>query len=96
MAKDPLFLQAKDVVFENLEAIRLSLIRCVDEGMIDMEDTLYNEVLGLIDEADIVKNWGEMEELIARSKTLEQDIAAWLAMHGRTSLSLPWPRKPVN
>ena len=86
--------QAKDLALENLEAIRMSLIRCVDEGMMDLEDTLHNEVLGLMDELDVLESWPEMEELIIRSKTIEHDIEAWLAMHGRTSISLVWPQIP--
>ncbi|MDE3046235.1 MAG: hypothetical protein KGJ02_06285 [Verrucomicrobiota bacterium] len=87
------FLKAKDIAMENLEAIRLSLARCVDEGMIDLEDLLYNEILGLIDDVSVMKTWEEMEELVAKAKIVEQDVAAWLAMHGRTSVSLPWPRQ---
>lgn len=87
------FFESKDIALENLEAIRLSLSLCVDEGMIDLEDELYNQLLGLIDDVYEVRNWDEMEELIAQAKVLEQDIAAWLAMHGRTSYSLPWPNR---
>ena len=90
------FLEAKDILMENLEAIRLSLVRCVDEGMMDLEDMLYNELLGLIDDISVIKTWDEMEELIAKAKVLEQDVAAWLSMHGRTSVSLPWPKRADN
>lgn len=93
MARDLKFLEAKDLVIENLDAIQLSLIRCVEEGMIDLEDFYYNEVLALIEEAAIVSGWDELLEVVAKGKTLEIDIAAWLAHQGRTTLSLPWPRK---
>lgn len=86
--------QAKNSVLENLEVIRMSLIRCVDEGMMDLEDTLHNEVLGLMDELDVLESWPEMEELIIRAQTIEHDIEAWLAMHGRTSIALIWPQIP--
>jgi len=99
MAKDSpkfQFLEAKDTILENLEVLRTSLIFCVDEGMIDREDVLYNELLGLIDDVSVGKNWDEMEELIAKAKILEQDIAAWLSLHGKTSVSLPWPKRTGN
>lgn len=89
-----LFIQAKDIVHENLEVIRMSLVTCVDEGMIDLEDSLYNQVLGLFEDTFILRTWEEMDELIERAKILEQDIAAWLSMHGRSSYSLPWPKRP--
>lgn len=98
MAKDPkilAFLVARGDTVENLEAIQLSLSRCVDEGMIDLEDTYHNEILALIDEASLSKGWDELMEVVTKAKTLEIDVAVWLANHGRTSISLPWPTPPV-
>ena len=94
MAKDLDFLEARGDTVENLKAIQESLARSIDGGMIDLEDSFYNQVLSLIDEASLSKTWDELMEVIAKAKTLEVDIAAWLATHGRTSLSLPWPRPP--
>ncbi len=94
MAKDIDFLKAKGDTVENLKAIQLNLNRCVEEGMLDVEDTYYNELLSLIDEASLSKNWAELMEVVSQAKILEVDVAAWLAGHGQTSLSLPWPRPP--
>lgn len=97
MAKDPnilAFLESRGDTVENLEAIRLNLTRCVDEGMVDLEDTYYNELSVLIDEASMSKNWEELMEVIAKAKTLEVDVAVWLSNHGQTSISLPWPKPP--
>lgn len=93
MAKEHLH-KYKSVILENLEQIQASLNRCTDEGMIDTDSTYYNELLGLMDETHIAATWEELEEVIAKAKTLEIDVAAWLSGHGRTSLSLPWPKKP--
>jgi hypothetical protein len=95
MAKDSkiiAFLEARDTTVENLEAIKLNLSRCIDEGMVDLEDTYYNELLSLIDEATLSEGWDELLEVVTKAKTLEIDVAAWLANHGRTSISLPWPK----
>ncbi len=97
MAKDPnilAFLESRGDTVENLEAIRLNLSRCVDDGMVDLEDTYYNELLVLIDEASMSKNWEELMEVISKAKTLEVDVAVWLSNHGQTSISLPWPKPP--
>jgi hypothetical protein len=99
MAKDPnilAFLEARGDAVENLEAIRLSLTACVDEGMVDLEDTYYNELLLLIDEATLSRTWEELTEVIDKAKTLEIDVAVWLSNHGRTSISLPWPKPPKS
>jgi len=95
MPKNPQFIEAKEDVADNLEAIQLSLIRCVDEGMIDLEDLLYNQVLDLLEDVRIVNTWDELMEIVTRAKTLEIDVAAWLSRHGRTSISLPWPKREV-
>ena len=99
MARNPdllIFLEAKGDTIENLNAIQLSLSRCIDEGMIDLEDIYYNEILAFIDEASLAKTWDELMEVITKAKTLEIDVAAWLSSHGRTSISLPWPRQPKS
>jgi hypothetical protein len=98
MAKDPkilAFLEAKGDTVENLQAIRLNLTRCVDEGMVDLEDAYYNELLALIDEASLSNGWDELMEVVSKAKVLEIDVAAWLAGHGQTSISLPWPKRPA-
>jgi hypothetical protein len=97
MAKDPnklIFLQAKDDTVENLEALKESLDRCVDEGMIDSDDTYYNELLGLIDEASLAGNWDELLEVVSKGKTLETDVASWFSYHGQSGISLTWPIRP--
>jgi hypothetical protein len=98
MTKDPdrfAFLEAKETVNENLSTIKFSLIGCIDEGLVDEEDLLYNEALALLEDARVIGNWDEMEELITRAKTLETDVAVWLSMHGRNSVSLTWPRRSI-
>lgn len=95
MGKDPKileFLEARGDTVENLRAIILNLTRCVNEGMVDSGDAYYNELLDLIDEATISEGWAELQEVITKAKTLEIDVAVWLAGHGQTSISLPWPK----
>lgn len=94
MARDQTLSLAKQALFENLETLQTSLIRCVEEGMIDLDDDYYNEVLGLIEDARTLVSWDDLAEASARGKTLEIDIAAWLSRHGKTTISLSWPRKP--
>jgi hypothetical protein len=95
MAKDSDLWDAKEAVHDNLETLRIYLAHCVDEGMIDLGDELYNAILALIEDCKIVLNWDEMIELIERAKNFEKDVDVWLSLHGRTSLSLPWP-SPKN
>ncbi|PIS02906.1 MAG: hypothetical protein COT85_02425 [Chlamydiae bacterium CG10_big_fil_rev_8_21_14_0_10_42_34] len=97
MAKDPSileFLDAKSDTIDNLKAILTNLTRCVDDGMVDLESSYYNSLLTLLDEASLSETWDEIEEVIAKAKTLEIDVAVWLSSHGQTSVSLPWPKAP--
>ena len=89
----PDLFKAKEDAMDNLEIIRMSLVNAVNEGMIDLGDSLYNTCLGLIDDVPEVETWDDMEELVLQAKTLEQDVDAWLSMRGETSFSLTWPRK---
>lgn len=90
------FLDAKDSAVENLETIRYELDKCVNAGMLDMEDMLYNTLISLMEEASMLKNWEELEELVERAKTIEQDVAAWLSYHGLNTVSLTWPHRQLS
>lgn len=99
MSKDPKlleFLKAKGDTVDNLKAMQLNLSRCVGEGMVDLEDGYYNQIIILMDEASLSETWVELSEVVSQAKILEIDVAAWLSGHGQTSLSLPWPRAPKS
>jgi len=96
MSRDKIFQVAKETTISNIVAIRENLTRCVDEGMVDLNAEYYNELLLLEDEGSLAQSWDELEEVITKAKTLEVDVAAWLANHGQTSISIPWPRPPVS
>lgn len=93
MKKDPQLEKAAADVKDNLEALQMSLRRCVNEGMIDEGDAYYNELLDLIDDAEIVTTWDELKEIITRAKTIEVDIDAWLSIRGATTISMLWPKQ---
>lgn len=94
MTKKAPLSESKYAVIANLEMLQVSLVQCVGEGMIDQNDGYYNEVLGLLEDARIVTTWDELMEIVTLAKTLEVDVAAWLSFHGRTTISLPWPKGP--
>lgn len=91
MKKDPLFKQATQSVIDNLQALQQRLNRCINEGMLDEGNAYYNELLDLVDDADIVKTWDELNEIITRAKTIEVDIDAWISIRGGTTISMLWP-----
>lgn len=91
MKKDPKLKAATQNVIDNLQALQQKLNSCVNEGMLDEGNAYYNELIDLLDDADIVKTWDELMEIIARAKTLEIDIDAWISIRGGTTISLEWP-----
>jgi hypothetical protein len=96
MKEDPNIQAARGDVIDNLEALQTMLEECVDAGMMDLEDAHYNELLDLIEDAHISKTWDDFLEIIARAKSIEEDIDAWGSMHGRSSISLVWPHRPLG
>ncbi len=90
--KNDHFHEYKVSIIEGLELIQISLVHCVEEGMLDTDDSFYNEVLELLSEAHAVNTWTGITEIISRAKTVENDVAVWLARHGRTTISFSWPK----
>ena len=89
---DPLK-KAKNQVVSNLEILLTTVDDCVNEGMVDEGSFLYNQLLDWIDEVKLSDDWNELNEVIARAKTIEADLDAWASGHGRTSISLNWDRE---
>ncbi|MCL4419521.1 hypothetical protein M1146_05490, partial [Patescibacteria group bacterium] len=76
---------------DNLQALRMLLERCVDEGMLDEGESYYNELVDLVSDAEILKTWDELAEIITKAKTIEIDIDTWLSVRGNTTISMQWP-----
>lgn len=93
MVKDVKLLKAKDLAISNLDSLRMALMRCVDDGMIDPDDHYYNEILDLLNDVEMVGSWDELMEAVTLAKILETDVGAWLSRRGSTSLSLTWPKQ---
>jgi len=90
------FLKAKDLCVANLNSLKSSLIQCVDEKRVDMEESLYDQVLVCLEGASLMESWEEIEQLIFHAKILEEEIDGWLSIHELTSYSLTWPKKPSS
>ena len=86
------FNQAKHQAHENLYRLRSILNACTDEGMVDTGANFYNQIVSLLEEVEASETKEELNELIVQAKILEQDFVAWLSLHGRTSVSLEWPK----
>jgi hypothetical protein len=95
MEKNLHFAESIGDVVENLEAIELNLVQCSDDKMFTLQQDFSNQISDLLEETHSISTWHELADIIAKAKLLELDIASWLARHGKTSLSLPWPKIPT-
>lgn len=91
MKKEDPLKQAKKNVIENLQVMQEILNKCVEDGMVDTGSSYYNELIDLLEDAHQVTSWPELMEVVTLAKTLEVDIDTWSSLHGRSSISLPWP-----
>jgi hypothetical protein len=88
------FLQAKDQCVENLLSLKSALVQCVDEKGVEMQDSLYDQITVRLDGTPLLESWEELGLLIDQAKIVEEEIDAWLSIHGLTSYSLSWPSRP--
>lgn len=80
----------KKKTLENLELLRERVAILTEQGFLDEDAALYNELLDLKDEVDLAKTQEEIAEAIERGKGIEETLDAWAALHGRSSLCLDW------
>jgi hypothetical protein len=92
--KENKVLLAKKTILKNLESIKASFLNCINQGMADIDNELYNQMLDLAEDVRVSNSVEELEVLIVRCKSLEKDIDSWLAALGQTSISLVWPLPP--
>ena len=90
------FSHDRRLVVDNLYQIKVILNRCIDEGMLDPDCHYYNELIDFIEEAVLVKSYPELLEVVSRAKPLEEEIDAWLALKGQSTLGLSWPDLSKN
>lgn len=90
------FILYKEQVIDILEDLQSMIVQCEDQGMLDPNSTLYNELLVIMDEAKYANNLEELDEVITKGKELEYNVESWLARHGGSTLELNWPnlKKP--
>ena len=85
------FLNKQDKTIDNIGSLRVSLSECIDSGLQDIDDALYNELSSLEDDAKIAENDVDLAAVISRAKTIEKKLDNWYASLGISTLELNWP-----
>lgn len=91
--KDPKLKEACHQTAENLNAMSVQLDACINSGMTDYSSQYYNSLNELQDDIELIKTWDELDEIIIRAKTLENDFDTWLSLKGRSTIGLIWPNR---
>lgn len=86
-----LFKDAKKVVSENFTQLGVKLQQAIDQGFLDETSNYYNTITTLRDDVNLTQFWSQLNEIIYRGKSLEEDLDTWLSLKGCTTFSLPWP-----
>lgn len=89
--KEEEFLKVKGQIIDNLTILQVAISRYTDEGMIDLESSLYNKVVDLLDETHAMEELNELENIVYRAKNIETTIDMWLSSVGRDNMELHWP-----
>ena len=89
--KEEEMLKVKEQVLSNLETMQIAISRFTDEGMIDLNDALYNHVVDLLEEARAMEEIEEFENIVILAKKVEVQLDMWLSSVDRDSTELPWP-----
>jgi hypothetical protein len=84
------FNKDKEDTVVNLETIRMTLNECIDEGILDAESDVYNELIELIDQARIVKTYPDLADVITKAKKIETGVDGWLSRKLRETISISW------
>lgn len=88
--KEP-FIKDKEALLEKLHILLFNLQQCVSAGMIDQDDTIYNEIESIIDDTHGSDDYRELRELLSQAKTIETNIDNWLISQGNNMIGINWP-----
>lgn len=86
------FLEAREDVLNNIGILQINLEKCLEVGMEDPGDGLYNSIDNLINHVKNVSSWDMLKEAIEQAKKIEMEIDRFLLMIGQSTVGLTWPK----
>jgi len=93
MKKDKMqkFFDHQAMIIDNLKSIKSNLEEIEEISLFDSDESLYNEVLALIDNAKGSDTSSELAEIVQKAKVIEAKLDNWFAKEGIETLELSWP-----
>ena len=86
------FSEYKKQVIENLKCLQDNLGSCEEIGMLDEHETIYNEIVDLLDEARGSETISDLSEIITNARVIETNIDSWLSNTGISNTEIIWPQ----
>ena len=86
------FLSDKDLVIDNLQTLKINLEDLKDLGMPDPDETLYNELISMIDDAKASESDLALSEVITRARVIETKLDSYYSHEGIETIELSWPQ----
>ncbi len=91
MKKDNDFFNNKALIIDNLRSIKNNLEEIEEISLFDSDESLYNEILSLIDDAKASDTSIALAEIVQKAKVIETKLDNWFAKEGIETLKLTWP-----
>ncbi len=93
MAKDKMhkFFDHQAMIIDNLRSIKSNLEEIEEISLFDPDESLYNEILALIDHAKGSDTSSDLAEVIQKAKVIEVKLDSWFSKEGIETLELSWP-----
>ncbi len=93
MKKDKMhkFFDHQAMIIDNLRSIKSNLEEIEKISLFDSDESLYNEILDLIDQEKGSDTSSDLAEVIQKAKAIEAKLDSWFAKEGIETLELSWP-----
>jgi len=85
------FFDDKAIIIDNLRSIKANLEEIENISLFDPDETLYNEIISLIDNAKGSDSPSDLAEVIQSAKVIEKSLDCWYAKEGIETIELIWP-----
>jgi len=88
---DKNFLNLKEDILNNIYILKTNYNNLIENGMMDPNSNLYNQIDYLIDELDAAETLEALSEIISTGKNIELRLESFFIQKGQSTISLTWP-----
>jgi len=86
------FFEYQDQIINNLATLRINLENCEEMGMLDIKETIYNQIVDIIEQTKSVDTILGLSDILSKAKDIEAQLDSWYSKEGLTNTALTWPQ----